>query len=202
MPRVAACDNMQEMILDAADRLIGRYGYKKTTMDDLAREAGIGKGTIYLYFPSKEEVALSCVDRCQCRVQGALREIAESHGSPEERLRRMMIARVMIRFDQARRFTESLDEIYAAVRRPLLNRREKHVAAEAGIIAEILIQGQAEGVFNVSNPLKAAEAITLASNSLMPSNLSVRELGAREEIEEKAAAIADLALTGILKRER
>lgn len=200
MPIIAIRDDMQEMILDAADRLIERFGYKKTTMDDLAKEAGIGKGTIYLHFPSKEEVALSCVDRCQCRVQAALREIAESPGSPQDRLRRMMIARVMIRFDQARRFTESLDEIYSAVRRPLLNRREKHIAAEGEIIAEVLLQGRVQGEFDVSNALKIAQSIVLASNSLMPSNLSARELGARSEIEDKATAIADLVLKGILRR--
>src|SRR5437763_1237801 len=42
-------------ILDAADRLLARYGYQKMTVDDLAREAGIGKGTVYLSFPGKSE---------------------------------------------------------------------------------------------------------------------------------------------------
>ncbi len=44
------------VILDAALRVFGQYGYRRTSMDDIAREAGIGKGTIYLSFPSKEEV--------------------------------------------------------------------------------------------------------------------------------------------------
>ena len=43
-------------ILDAALRVFGQYGYRRTTMDDIAREAGIAKGTIYLSFASKEEV--------------------------------------------------------------------------------------------------------------------------------------------------
>lgn len=41
-------------ILDAAAELIAHYGYDKTTMDDIAREAGISKGAIYLHFKSKE----------------------------------------------------------------------------------------------------------------------------------------------------
>jgi len=44
------------VILDAALRVFGQYGYRRTTMDDIAREAGIAKGTIYLSFASKEEV--------------------------------------------------------------------------------------------------------------------------------------------------
>jgi len=43
-------------ILDAALRVFGQYGYRRTSMDDIAREAGIAKGTIYLSFASKEEV--------------------------------------------------------------------------------------------------------------------------------------------------
>lgn len=43
-------------ILDGALRVFGQYGYRRTSMDDIAREAGIGKGTIYLSFASKEEV--------------------------------------------------------------------------------------------------------------------------------------------------
>lgn len=49
-------DARRAEILDAALRVFGQYGYRRTSMDDIAREAGIGKGTIYLSFASKEEV--------------------------------------------------------------------------------------------------------------------------------------------------
>jgi AcrR family transcriptional regulator len=44
------------VILDAALRVFGQYGFRRASMDDIAREAQIGKGTIYLSFASKEEV--------------------------------------------------------------------------------------------------------------------------------------------------
>ena len=47
----------REAILDATDRLLARHGYKKMTIDDLAAEVGIGKGSVYLHFASKEEIA-------------------------------------------------------------------------------------------------------------------------------------------------
>jgi AcrR family transcriptional regulator len=49
-------DARRTAILDGALRVFGQYGYRRTSMDDIAREAGIGKGTIYLSFASKEEV--------------------------------------------------------------------------------------------------------------------------------------------------
>jgi len=46
----------EQRILDAAARLITHYGYDKTTVDEIAREAGISKGAIYLHFKSKEDL--------------------------------------------------------------------------------------------------------------------------------------------------
>jgi TetR/AcrR family acrAB operon transcriptional repressor len=43
-------------ILDAVGRLILRYGFDKTTVDDIAREAGISKGAVYLHFGSKDDL--------------------------------------------------------------------------------------------------------------------------------------------------
>jgi AcrR family transcriptional regulator len=44
------------VILDAAQRLYAAFGYRRTAMDDIARDAGVAKGTLYFYFPSKEAV--------------------------------------------------------------------------------------------------------------------------------------------------
>jgi AcrR family transcriptional regulator len=46
-------DERPQQILDAAFRVFGKHGLHQATLDDVAREAGITKGTIYLYFPSK-----------------------------------------------------------------------------------------------------------------------------------------------------
>jgi AcrR family transcriptional regulator len=46
----------EERILDAAATLLVRWGYRKTTIDDVAREAGVGKGTIYLHWKDKSEL--------------------------------------------------------------------------------------------------------------------------------------------------
>ncbi len=108
--------DVREVILDAMERLLARYGYKKTTVDDLAREAGIGKGTVYLSFPSKEEVALSSIDRVVDRVKEKLVEIAHSADDSAQRLRQMLHARVLMRFDSVRAYSESLDDLFVSLR--------------------------------------------------------------------------------------
>ncbi|MDQ3950529.1 MAG: TetR/AcrR family transcriptional regulator, partial [Gemmatimonadota bacterium] len=52
----------RQRIIAAADRLLARQGFRGTTMEDVATAAGIGKGTTYLYFRSKQELALAVVD--------------------------------------------------------------------------------------------------------------------------------------------
>ncbi|MQA15871.1 MAG: TetR family transcriptional regulator [Pseudonocardiaceae bacterium] len=50
-------------ILDAADALLVSFGYRKVTVDEVARRAGVGKGTVYLYWPSKLELFAAVLTR-------------------------------------------------------------------------------------------------------------------------------------------
>ncbi len=45
----------QQQIISAAKKLLGKYGYKRVSMDEIAREAGVTKKTVYSYFKNKEE---------------------------------------------------------------------------------------------------------------------------------------------------
>ena len=49
-------EEREQRILDAAADLFVHYGYDKTTVDDIARQAGVSKGAIYLHFKSKDEL--------------------------------------------------------------------------------------------------------------------------------------------------
>jgi len=52
-----------ERVLQVAGQLFLRYGFEKTTMDDIAREAGVAKATLYRYWPSKEALFESLLYR-------------------------------------------------------------------------------------------------------------------------------------------
>src|SRR6185437_8688573 len=98
MAAIAPKSEVKDAILDAADRLLARFGYRKMTVEDLAREAGIGKGTVYRSFDSKQSVALGCIDRMVARLLERLRAIAAGPDSAAGRLRAMLVERVMHRF--------------------------------------------------------------------------------------------------------
>ncbi|MDQ3800761.1 MAG: TetR/AcrR family transcriptional regulator [Acidobacteriota bacterium] len=193
---------VREAILDATDRLLSRRGYKKMTIDDLAQEVGIGKGSVYLHFTSKEEIALSHIDRIVERLKEKLHRIAaETADAPESRLKRMLACRVLHRFDSVQHYTVSVSDLLAAIRPSLLERRQRYFAEEAQIFAGIIVEGQLNGTFREElDPLEIAETLLTATNSLLPLSLSAEELGAREEIEEKIERLADLLLSGVLNR--
>lgn len=53
----------RDQILNAASRLIHVQGYQSTSLDDVLRESGVGKGNFYYYFKSKEELGYAIIDR-------------------------------------------------------------------------------------------------------------------------------------------
>jgi hypothetical protein len=78
-----------------------------------------------------------------------------------------------------------------------LARREKYFAAEANVLEGVLRAGVESGEFTCPDPPAAAEAMLLATNSLLPYALSAKELGRRKDVEARAHSVADLLLFGL-----
>ncbi len=77
-------ESRRESILFAAKKLFSKKGFENTSMDELAAEAELAKGTLYLYFKSKEEVIYSLLSPSLAEYQRGLREIASDPGKPAE----------------------------------------------------------------------------------------------------------------------
>ena len=200
MAAIAPKEAVKDAILDATDRLLALFGYRKMTVEDIAAEAGIGKGSIYLHFSSKEEVVLSHIDRIVDRLRERLKEIARSDATAAERLRLMLLTRVLFRFDSIQHYTQSLNDLLAALRPGLLRRRAQYFDAEAQIFAEVLADGSRSGEFVFDDENATAHALLQATNGLLPYSLSTTELGERAEVEQRAMDVANLMLHGLLNR--
>jgi AcrR family transcriptional regulator len=78
-PTDRAGNDKRSRILDAAQNLFLRYGVKRTSLDDVVREAGIAKGTLYLYFDSKDALFAAIAERlCAEVLRNAEEAIASS----------------------------------------------------------------------------------------------------------------------------
>ncbi len=74
-------DARPDEVLDAALTLFGQKGYAATSVAEIAREAGISKGAVYLYFPSKQAILEGLVKRAVTPISArALEQAALAHG--------------------------------------------------------------------------------------------------------------------------
>lgn len=177
-----------------------RFGFRKMTMDDIARDAGVSKRTIYTYFPSKEEVGLSSIARVVSYAQKEMRAAAAADGPHSERLRQMLIVRVMARVESVREYRESLDGLFEAVRPAYMERRRESFEKEAGIVASLVRDGVAAGELFSADPDADATAMLRATNAFLPYSLSVAELGDTKKIGAGLSALVDLLIRGLQKK--
>src|SRR3954471_10999862 len=83
-PQLAA--RRREEILDAAARLFAERGYSETDTQVLAEKLGVGKGTLYRYFPSKRDLFLAAADRVMRRLRQRVDERLADIQEPFERI--------------------------------------------------------------------------------------------------------------------
>jgi AcrR family transcriptional regulator len=198
MRQIARREDIRDLILDAVDVLLAKFGYKKMTMEDVARQVGIGKGTIYLHFPGKEELILSLIDRIADRIVAKLHEIAGTSDSTDRRIRKMLVHRVLFRFDSVAQYSQNLSDLLSSVRTALLTRREAHLEKEAAVFEDILREGARLGTLECADPRTTSFVLIQSTNSLLPFNLSAGELGRREAVEDQVGRVADLLIKGLL----
>jgi AcrR family transcriptional regulator len=91
--RRTASDGKREAILQAALDLFGRYGYRRTSIDDIARKAGVAKGTVYLYVENKEALFRSLSQSLLDRMLADARRAAGARAPVAERLTRILDAK-------------------------------------------------------------------------------------------------------------
>jgi AcrR family transcriptional regulator len=99
----AAPKEKYDAILAAAKQLFGHYGYRRTSIDDIAQEARIAKGTVYLYFKSKEEIFRALCQQLLDTVLSAAEEACRATGPIEQRLRQMLAAKFDYLFELVHR---------------------------------------------------------------------------------------------------
>jgi TetR/AcrR family fatty acid metabolism transcriptional regulator len=88
--RVAGGDK-REAILRAATTVFAHNGYFNSKVADIAREAGVADGTVYLYFKSKEEILHSIFDRSVDEALAAARKQIQLISDPRDKLRRIAL---------------------------------------------------------------------------------------------------------------
>src|SRR5450756_2503586 len=90
-------------ICEAAMRVVGRTGLSKATVEEIAREAGVAKGTVYLYFPSRDAILEKTVEAAVGQLLERLR-CAEDKGQTFADSLELVLAAQFAFFDENRDF--------------------------------------------------------------------------------------------------
>jgi AcrR family transcriptional regulator len=154
-------DQTRETITYVARDLFARYGYQKTTMDDIARACRKGKSSIYYYFPNKEEIFLAVLENEIIIMRSRIFPAIAESPDPMTKLKTY----VLIRMD----CVKNLVNIYNALKNEYLSQfgfieriREGYDLEELSIIKGILDEGVVSKIFAIEDTHTTALAIVTA----------------------------------------
>ncbi|HTX18551.1 MAG TPA: TetR/AcrR family transcriptional regulator [Bacteroidota bacterium] len=155
-------DIVKAEILKAAEHVFQRWGSVKTTMEDIAREAGKGKSTLYYYFQSKEEIFDAVVIGEFKKIIERAMETADQNGTAKERLIRYIVESITQMRNKVGTYTILKDEIRRDQRiikrlRDLYEEREEHYIE--GVL-RFGLQRKEFTFLHESEVITAAETIT------------------------------------------
>lgn len=187
----------QREILDAAVRAFSRHGYYSCTMANVAREAGVADGTLYLYVQGKQELLVLTfryvLDRILTRLDAELAAIAD----PAAKLERLMELHLDVMEtdpDLAGFLQFQLRQpdpvIRSAIREPLTSYARR--------IEAVIEEGKAKGVFRADVGTRAMRRVVFGALDETVSAWWFRQT--REPLRPKAGALFETILHGIAVR--
>lgn len=144
-------DDTRATILDAACDLIERYGLRKTTMEDIARELGKKKSFLYYYFSGKRDLVAAMASRVFSEISREVREDVKAYPKAADQVRAFLVSRV-VQFTRRRGLlAQMLDELRGGSREldffRIADERRRFEELEARRLERIIRRGVADGEF-------------------------------------------------------
>ena len=183
-------------IIKAAQELFARFGFVKTTVDEIARAARMGKATLYHYFRSKEDVFKEVIEKESRILNEKVKEAIDKEETPQKKLRAFVLTRMM--------YLNELANIYSALKDEFLNHyafiektREKDFYHEIKTVKNILNEGIEKNIFAIQDVELTSFAIISALKGLeYPWSIKV----SLPDIEKNVDILLEILFQGILKR--
>jgi AcrR family transcriptional regulator len=159
--RPGAGDQKRASILAAALALFGRYGFKRSSIDDIAREAAIAKGTVYLYFGSKEEIFRALSLQMIERILAEARAAASASAPLDKKLFKLLEAKFGYVFETVHRSAHALELLDSKNRlcADLFTRSDREYAR---VVTRIIADAEARNEIDLSRlAIKPSDAAAI-----------------------------------------
>jgi AcrR family transcriptional regulator len=190
-------DNVRTDIVHVASKIFTRFGFKKTTMEEIARASKKGKSSIYYYFPSKEDIFRAVVEKEADELKKELKRAISNVEDPIEQLRTFILFRM--------HKLKTLSNFYAALKYDYLNHlefieniRKEYDRNEIEIVRNILKSGIEKNEFVIDDPELAAVALVTAMKGLEIPLFIKKEHG---NIEDRLDNLIKFLFYGLIRRD-
>lgn len=161
-------DERKNEILDTAQKLFNTKGYENTSINEIVNEIGIAKGTLYYYFKTKEEMYDSIIERfCENLIDIAKKIVNEKELNAIEKIKAILYEK----YNLDKNNNEMLKYSHSQIDFQMTQKTSIYLLKSySPIIAEIVIQGNVEGMFQVEYPLETVQFIIAGYRMLLGLN--------------------------------
>lgn len=188
-----------QTILEAAIRIFARRGYHNSTVSQIAKEAGVADGTIYLYFKNKDDILENFFSYKTALVFDRFKEEVSLADNALDKLEKL-IHRHLYEFEQNRDMAV-VYQTETRIRRRVSDAKIKEMSdMYFGLVSQIITQGQEEGVIRPNLPIPLVKQFIIgAIDEVITSWLYS---SGKYTLTSMAGPLVDLFVKGIGEREK
>ena len=185
------------MILNAAKQVFAMEGFYNSKVSEIAREAHVADGTIYLYFKNKDDILISLFEEELTRIIKTVKTDLDTISDPCQKLIKFCDNHLTI-VEADRALAEVIQVELRQSNKFMREYKNKHFLAYLNIIADIVAQGQQQGVFREDlKPELCARVIFGSLDEL--STYLVTAKRKRFDVHEVATMVGNSFLNGLVK---
>ncbi len=189
-------DEVKETIVGVARHIFTRFGFRKTTMDEIALASRKGKSSIYYYFSSKEDIFKAVVEKEASLLKSELMLAIGKASSPEQKLKAHVRVR-MHSMGKLANFYSAMKDDYLSHLEFIEKIRKKYDQEEVAMMENVLKEGVENGAFEIENTTLAAIAIVTALKGLeIPLFWGAEE----KDVDRRLDHLIYILFNGIMKR--
>lgn len=180
-------------LLDAVVGVVAREGIEGLTMDNVALEAGVAKGTLYAYFKSKRDLLRAAIDLSVAPLVEDLHAILTGDLAPDDKIRNMTY-RHLSYFDENRSFLQILIYDRTAAQERARRYRSCRYRDLLETTGAVIHAGIKQGLFRPVDPIKTAAMLIESNIAIINQRLLSENPG---PVKEDAQLLTDTFLFGI-----
>jgi TetR/AcrR family fatty acid metabolism transcriptional regulator len=185
-----------QQIIEAAIRVFARNGYYNSRVSDIAREAGIASGTIYLYFRTKEEILVTLFREKMAAFVAHLRREIAGESDAEVKIRRLVALHFTV-LEQSPALAEVVQVELRQGHKFFRGASAHEVSAYFELIGSVLEEGMAAGRFRADVPVKVATKVLFGAMDQMATSWVLGKRGYR--LVDAADAVVSIFLKGVTR---